>query len=154
MFYLVFFLDLDEQLVISSEDLKSCFNLFYLPEAWHGYFAFSKQVQASVFGGSPNIWVYVAIRCVPMGWLNAVDVIQNFIHRFAFQTCDIPPHLEARKDKPPPKGDAVVVCMDGFDYVRRVNKALSEQVLGKENMRNPEMARFARECELRKFSST
>ena len=86
-----------------------------------------------------------------MGWLNAVDVIQNFIRRFVFQTCDIPPHLEARKDKPPPKGDAVVVCMDGFDYVRRVNKALSEQVLDKETVRSPEMTRFARECELRKL---
>ena len=44
------FLDLDEQLVISSEDLKSCFNLFYLPEAWRGYVAFSQT------GPSLRIW--------------------------------------------------------------------------------------------------
>ena len=35
----------DETLLLDSEDLQSAFNLFAMPEAWLGFFAYSKKVE-------------------------------------------------------------------------------------------------------------
>ncbi len=55
-----------------------------------------------------------------MGWVNSVDLIQNFIRRFVFQTCGVNPEFEVRADKGAPLSSAAVVCMDGFDLVTRL----------------------------------
>ena len=104
---------------IDSEDMQSCFNLFFMPAAWAGYFAFEKQVLASAFGGSPGELVYVCMLSVPMGWIGAVDVMQCMARRFVFGRCGISPDTELRKDKGAPEGDISVVCMDSFDFIRR-----------------------------------
>ena len=57
----------DEFLTIGPEDTQSCFNLFFTPAAWAGYFAFEKMVHASAVGGDPKEMVYVHTRSVPMG---------------------------------------------------------------------------------------
>lgn len=44
----------EEELVVDSEDLTSCFNLFSLPKAWAPYMAFGKAVDGSVFGLAPG----------------------------------------------------------------------------------------------------
>ena len=80
-------------------DLQSCFNLFFLPPAWRGYCCFEKKVSRSIFGGPAHEQCFVAIRGVPMGWVNSVDLIQNFIRKFVFQTCDINPAWEVRGDR-------------------------------------------------------
>ena len=59
-----------------GEDLESCFNLFTLPETWSKYFVFSKPVARSAFGGTPGEMTYVAMRAVPMGWINSVALLQ------------------------------------------------------------------------------
>ena len=41
--------------------------------------------------------------------------------RLVFDTCRVPLEAELRKDKELPEPDVAVVCMDGFDYVERVN---------------------------------
>lgn len=69
----------DEEVLIDSEDLTSCFNLFRLPRAWGGYCAFSKKVSARVFGGAANEEVYVGMNVVPMGWLNSVALMQTVV---------------------------------------------------------------------------
>eukprot|EP00435_Cladocopium_sp_Y103_P072435 s132_g40.t1 len=46
-----------QEILIDSEDLTSCFNLFSLPPEWAGMMTFSKQVSSAVFGGSPDqLW--------------------------------------------------------------------------------------------------
>ncbi len=55
-----------------------------------------------------------------MGWINSVDVIQNFIRRFVFDVCGVPANLEVRKDRGFPASSAGVVCMDGFDLITRL----------------------------------
>ena len=80
--------------MIGSRGLESCFNLFFLREAWFKFFAFSKKVSKAALGGPPNEITYVAMRAVPMGWINSVDLIQNFIRRFVFKICEAPPALE------------------------------------------------------------
>jgi hypothetical protein len=145
----------DEFAWTDGEDLQSCFNLFYMPDAWRGLFAFSKQVSSAIFGGPPGELSYVGIRAVPMGWTNSVDVIQNFIRRFVFQICKVPGNLEVRKDRPIPPGDVAVVCMDGFDLISKVQathntlKSVHKLLETDQAGRSPEMARFIFECERR-----
>jgi hypothetical protein len=110
----------DEFCWTDGEDLQSCFNLFTIEDCWKGYFAFSKKVSMAAFGGPSGEFGYVSMRAVPMGWTNSVDVIQNFIRRFVFQTCGLPPDLEVRKDAPISGADVAVVCMDGFDLVSKI----------------------------------
>ena len=62
---------------MESGDMESCFNFFYTPDAWAGYFAYEKQVLASAFGGDPDKWIYVHIRAVPMGCTFAFDLRQS-----------------------------------------------------------------------------
>ena len=59
-----------------GEDLESCFNLFAFPESWLKYFVFSKKVSKAAVGGAPGQDTHVAMRGVPMGWINSVALLQ------------------------------------------------------------------------------
>ena len=109
-----------EDMWIDSEDMESCFNLFRMPPAWRGLFAFSKQVPRSVVGGPASEMMYVAIQTVPMGWLGAVDVMQYMARKLVFETCGTSPSTELHKDcVVPPGPDFTIVCMDGVDHLRK-----------------------------------
>ena len=82
--------DEDEEVLIDSEDLTSCFNLFRLPPSWSGYAAFSKKVSARVFGGPPNEEVYVGMAVVPMGWINSVSLMQSVVRTLVFGISQVP----------------------------------------------------------------
>ena len=140
-----------------GEDLQSCFNLFSLPVEWLGFMAFEKKVSKALFSGPPGEFCYVAIRAVPMGWTAAVDLIQNFIRRFSFDTCGIPAELEVRRDKPFPSVDAAVVCMDGLDIFTRIRieNGAVQQIRGffqrDSEGRSVELSRLVQECKKRKL---
>ena len=70
-------LDEDEVALVDCDDLESCFNIFYLPPAWRGFFVFSKKVPMSTFGGDAGTLTYFGLRCVPMGWTNSVDLLKT-----------------------------------------------------------------------------
>jgi len=99
-----------------GEDLESCFNLFYLPPSWWKYFAFSKQVAATAFKGVAGVLNWVVMKALPMGWINSVALIQNFIRNLVFKHCHVSPSLEVNPRQRVVRGDAVVTCMDGFDF--------------------------------------
>ena len=82
---------------------------------------FSKMVSGSALGLPSADPVYVGMRMVPMGWVNSVDLIQNFIRRFVFKTLGVSPESEIQRAVPVPSGDAAVVCMDGFDLITRAS---------------------------------
>ena len=65
--------------------------------------------------------VYAGMRMVPMGWVNSVDIIQNFIRRFVFKTLGVNPLSEIQRGVPVPRGEASVVCMDGVDLITRAS---------------------------------
>ena len=111
----------DEIAWVNSEDLESCFNLFYLPDCWKGFFVFSKTVAGTALGLPSADPVYVGMRMVPMGWVNSVDLIQNFIRRFVFKTLGVSPEAEVQRAVSVPSGEAAVVCMDGFDLITRAS---------------------------------
>ena len=124
-----------EFLQLESEDMESCFNLFYLPAAWAGYCAYEKQVPQSAFGGSTHVLTYVYIKAVPMGCTFAVDVMQSMARNYVFKLCGVPSNTELRRDGPMPDGDISLVCLDGFDYIRKTNFS---KLLGKGEYKNSE----------------
>ena len=138
------FIDDGEQLVLEGEDLQSCFNLFFLPPCWKGFIAFSMPVSGFAFGLESADEVFVGLRAVPMGWINSVDLIQNFIRRFVFNLIRVPASMEMGPKTKMPEGDIAVVCMDGFDLVRKIARSTEVAVGSK---RHKYMRRFIQACE-------
>ena len=119
-------LEEDEVLIDDGADMEGCFNIFYLPDEWLGYFCFEKQVPASVIGGNPNDLVYISIRTVPMGWLSAVDLMQPIARKLVFDHAGVPPETEIRTDRElPPGPNYSLICLDGFDYLQRLKAAVA-----------------------------
>ena len=126
---------------MDSEDIVSAFNLFAVPEQWRGAFVFEKRVPGSVVaGGDPNVFIYVSIGTVPMGWVAAVDLIQQVARRIVFGMAKIPPELEVKSEGLfPHDGAWVLVCLDGLDVVRAVSgrsAARSAAEAGRERFRD------------------
>ncbi|CAK0814125.1 unnamed protein product, partial [Prorocentrum cordatum] len=121
-----------ETFSVDSEDMESCFNIFRVPPAWRGYFAFSKKVPRAAFGGPAAEETCVCIRSVPMGWIGAVDIMQALARRLVYETVPVDGATELRKDAPVPTGDVSLVCMGGFDYVSRVRGLLDAMGPGSE----------------------
>ena len=63
---------------------------------------------------------YVYMRSIPMGFVGAVDVMQAMARQLVFETCGVDSLTELHKQCPLPAGDISVVCMDGFDSIRRL----------------------------------
>ena len=80
-----------------------------------------------------------------MGWLGAVDVAQAMARRLIFKDCGVPPSTELRKDSNLPEGDVSIVCMDGFDFIRRV-KVLGDMFDTLSRKRSDEMGSFINTC--------
>ncbi|CAK0841665.1 unnamed protein product [Prorocentrum cordatum] len=140
-------LEEDEAFWVDSEDMESCFKLFYMPSEWLGMFAFEKQVPLSAFGGDPNVMTYVGMRAVPMGWVGAVDVMQYMARKLVFHTAAVSPICELRKDKAVPSEDIAIVCMDGYDHLSKVKillDGLAEDPAGEG--RSEAMDRFVAVC--------
>lgn len=79
-----------QDVLIDSEDLTSCFNLFTLPPQWAGLMTFEKQVSSEVFGGPPGQLSWVAMNVVPMGWINSVALMQTVLRTLVFKESEIP----------------------------------------------------------------
>lgn len=108
-----------EELCIDGEDLQSSFNLFTIPEQWHGFFAYNKKVPWSVLGFPGGGDTYVCSAVVPMGWSASVGLIQNLLRRLVYTAGLISPECELRVGQPFPLEQVAVTCIDGFDVVSR-----------------------------------
>ncbi len=134
-----FFLQPNQQLVVSSEDVRCFFYTLAVPRAWWKYMAFNKLVPDSVLpehlqGGK----VYLASCVLPMGFLNSVSLAQH-VHRCLVLRggkkveSDLvnKSHLELRKDRPFPEGDPLWrVYLDNYDLLEKVEKSGVVDVLG------------------------
>lgn len=113
--------DEDEEVLVDSEDLTSCFNLFKLPPQWSGFAAFNKRVRASLSGGPASELVYVGMSVVPMGWINSVALMQTVVRTLVFGISQVPESSELPKLKWYPEDDSVsVVYLDSYDELRKV----------------------------------
>ena len=127
----------EESYLIDSEDFTSCFNLFRLPSAWWPLMCFEKQVDGRVFGRTPGVKYYAAMAVVPMGWVNAVSVIQSVVRSLVFEGADIPEDSEITKMKQMPNtDDYTVIYLDSFDELRRLNKQCAEALEGQASARH------------------
>ncbi|CAK0864466.1 unnamed protein product [Prorocentrum cordatum] len=67
----------DEVGIFYSEDQKACFHLYAVPRPWRGAFVLEKKVPRSALGLSGSGEVRPRLRACPMGWVSAVDFIQE-----------------------------------------------------------------------------
>eukprot|EP00435_Cladocopium_sp_Y103_P066496 s82_g28.t1 len=138
-------IDTDEEVLIDSEDLVSCFNLFRLPPRWAGYCTFAKQVKASVFGGSPTEMAFVGMQVVPMGWINSVSLMQTVVRRLVFGLSRVPEASEVSKLKWFPQDDSIsVVYLDSYDEIRKVSAGCRDALEGLASTRH---LNFVKACE-------
>ena len=105
----MFSLEQDEELLVDSEDLTSCYNLFALPQAWVSFMAFGKAVDSSVFGLAPGEPMYPAMAVIPMGWLSSVSLTQAIVRHLVFDLSGVPRDTEVRKTAEFPAADRVSV---------------------------------------------
>ena len=121
----------DEELVVDSEDLTSCFNLFSLPRSWAPYMAFGKPVDGSVFGLARGEQVYPAMAVIPMGWLSAVALTQAIVRHLVFELSGVKFESEVRKTAAFPAEDEFsVIYLDSFDEIRRMEAGLAAVLEG------------------------
>jgi len=136
--------DEDEEVLIDSEDLTSCFNLFRLPDEWLGYSAFAKQVSGAVFGRAESERAFVGMRVVPMGWINSVALMQTVVRTLVFGMSGIPEASEVSKLKWFPADDSVsVVYLDSYDELRKVKAGCRAVLEGSPSHRHQ---RFVNTC--------
>jgi hypothetical protein len=87
---------------LNSEDMRACFNLFRLPPPWAVVFVIDEMMPGWVIDKPLTDWVYIGMITVPMGWVNAVGVLQ-YLHRQLLKKVNVlPRHLELRRDAPMP----------------------------------------------------
>eukprot|EP00435_Cladocopium_sp_Y103_P039769 s532_g10.t1 len=134
----------NEEMLIDSEDLTSCFNLFSLPPQWAGLMTFAKQVPSSIFGGSPDQMSWVGMSVVPMGWINSVSLMQTVVRQLVFVESGIPLESEISKMKQfPGDSSASLVYLDSYDEIRKIDAAYKSVLVGEESERHQ---RFTATC--------
>jgi len=75
----------NESLVFYSEDQASCFHMYLVPEAWRNFFVIDREVPGPCLGLPEGTRARPRIRTVPMGWVQAVDIIQEAFEFLNFQ---------------------------------------------------------------------
>ena len=124
----------EEDLIVSSEDVRCFFYIFKIPDAWHRYMAFSRPLPMSLCGPKAGKW-YPCSSVLPMGFKNSVSLAQH-IHRFivgrALRRMPMGPEAEMRKDRPFTSSNPFFrIYLDNFDELSRVSKRVSEAIAGK-----------------------
>eukprot|EP00438_Fugacium_kawagutii_P036535 Skav217626 [mRNA] locus=scaffold2172:789307:792972:+ [translate_table: standard] len=126
-----FFLQPDENLLISSEDVKCFFYTMSVPDAWIPFLAFNKEVPLELVPHTlTGKRCYLASRVLPMGFLNSVSLAQH-VHRNlvawggskAAEDGEqvLEPSSELRKDRPFPLANpSWRVYLDNFDLLEKV----------------------------------
>eukprot|EP00438_Fugacium_kawagutii_P032414 Skav234917 [mRNA] locus=scaffold840:917441:922639:+ [translate_table: standard] len=119
-----FFLQPDQNLLVSSEDVKCFFYTMRVPMCWHKYLAFNKPVPNNVLPrGMDAEPVYLCSQVLPMGFLNSVSLAQH-VHRnlalWSGDSANAPQH-EFRKDRAFMAGDSGWrIYLDNYDLLEKV----------------------------------
>ena len=128
-------LDIDEDLLISSEDVRCFFYIFKVPFSWHRFMAFNRPLPSSLCQGRSGT-CYLAATVLPMGFKNSVSIAQH-VHRFVLRQglmnsgCLGRGDQELRRDRPFPTGSNMFrIYLDNFDELTKVNKSLAATLKG------------------------
>eukprot|EP00435_Cladocopium_sp_Y103_P038922 s627_g10.t1 len=126
-----FYLQPNEQLLVTSEDVKCFFYVMAIPSFWTKYLAFNKLVPDAVLPESlKGQRVYLASRVLPMGFLNSVSLAQHVRRNLVKWSCadqgevahgDNNPEGELRKDREfSTRNPNWRVYLDNYDLLERV----------------------------------
>ena len=114
--------------------MKASLFLFRLPREWAPFFMLHEQVPGWTHGRPDLDWVHIGMTTIPMGWINAVGILQ-YLHRQLVARCSsLPKHLELRRDAPLPVDKDFVTRSFVEMFVDNLDGFAFGQVLEKEKM--------------------
>eukprot|EP00438_Fugacium_kawagutii_P024289 Skav230446 [mRNA] locus=scaffold3496:112156:119103:- [translate_table: standard] len=127
----------DQEIVISSEDVRCFFYLFSVPLAWRKYLGFNRAVSDHLLPPSLRGVPCVLSACVlPMGFCNSVAIAQH-VHRnvtkWAMQSMDTPigGEGEIRRDKGFPSSHQLWrIYLDNFDQLEIQDAQTADVIKG------------------------
>lgn len=124
----------EEDLVVSSEDVRCFFYIFKIPRSWHSVMAFNRPLPSNLAGKRPGKW-YPCSAVLPMGFKNSVSIAQH-VHRYiakqAAKRASLGAEHELRKDRGFPNTNPLYrIYLDNFDSLQKVSKKVSEAIEGK-----------------------
>lgn len=147
------FLDDDEHLVISSEDVRCFFYIFKVPATWRKYMCFNRALPPSLCprGGKAQRY-YLCSLVLPMGFKNSVSIAQH-VHRnivkWSGGMCKTlgESSAELRKDRSFSFANPLIrIYLDNFDLLKRVDKRTAALITGE-----PSAESLALRCEYEKW---
>ena len=126
-----FFLEANDTLIVSSEDVRCFFYTMRVPTNWYKYLAFNRTVPDSCLPQDlKGREVYLASRVLPMGFANSVSLAQHVHRNLALwsgensdQDADavMAPEAEIRKDRPVTVGNpSWRIYLDNYDLLDKV----------------------------------
>ena len=119
----------EENVLLSSEDIKAMFYVIGLPAVWRPLLAFGREVPASLVPAGVNGPCVLSSRVLPMGFINSVSVAQALHRDIVNKAVDrygVSRDSEIRRDQPLPSGaTAYRVYLDNFDILSRTNREAS-----------------------------
>ena len=125
-----YFIQPDELLLVSSEDVRCFFYTMAVPSAWFKYMGFNKRVPPEcVPSHLCGQEVYLAATVLPMGFLNSVSLAQHVHRTLALWSGEATldedetnlPENEIRKDRPITAGNpSWRIYLDNYDLLERV----------------------------------
>ena len=119
-------LHVDEELIVSSEDIRCMFYIFSLPETWFPFLTFGKPVPEDLVPPHCTEECFLAARVLPMGYLNSVGIAQhlhrNIIRNAVGSPQNFPSGSEIRRDRPWSLSNPLWrVYLDNLDQLKKVN---------------------------------
>ena len=122
-----FFLQPNEHLLISSEDVRCFFYVMAVPQSWWPFLGFNKRVPREVLPEHlKDEEVYLASRVLPMGFLNSVSLAQHVHRNLVLASSGTKgdlnlPQEELRKDRPISSTNPTWrVYLDNYDLLEKV----------------------------------
>ena len=108
----------DDDLIVSSEDVRCFFYIFRIPQDWFPYMCFNRPLPDSLAGDRPGKW-FPCSAVLPMGFKNSVALAQH-IHRMlakkAVAKMGGGMEMEMRKDRPFSSSNPLFrIYLDNFD---------------------------------------
>ena len=131
-----FFLQEDELLCLSSEDIRCFFYFFKVPRNWIPLLAFARAAPSSLTTHLGEDTGYLCARVLPMGFVNSVGIAQH-VHRNVIKKSlgafpySLGGESEIRRDRTAPQGSNLYrIYLDNFDEMRKVDRKLAATLEG------------------------
>ena len=124
----------NEDVLVSSEDIKAMFYIVGLPSEWRPLLAFGREVPKHLRPAGVNEPCVLTSRVLPMGFINSVSVAQS-LHRSivnrAVDELGISRDKEIRRDQSLPiSALSYRVYLDNFDSLVRTNREAASLLEG------------------------